>query len=138
MALGSCIAVLCYCPHAKAAGMVHIALPDSTINPEIARTRPGYFADTGIPILLNQMKTLGCFYKNHFHIKLIGGASILDANKHFNVGERNVDTARSILRELNLPIIREDVGKTLSRTVAIHTENGQVDISSPRYGLWHI
>jgi len=59
-ALGSCVAVVLMCPRTRTVGMVHVALPESKINPEKVKTRPGYFADTGIPALLQKMATMGC------------------------------------------------------------------------------
>src|SRR5689334_24758018 len=50
-ALGSCIAVCLFDPVAGVAAMLHFLLPESSINPERARTQPGSFADTGIPLL---------------------------------------------------------------------------------------
>ncbi|MDH4225679.1 MAG: chemotaxis protein CheD, partial [Deltaproteobacteria bacterium] len=43
----------------KTAGMVHIALPESEINPEKAKSMPGYFADTGVEALMEQMAREG-------------------------------------------------------------------------------
>ena len=59
-ALGSCVAVILMCPKTRTVGMVHVALPESKINPEKVKTRPGYFADTGIPALMKQMADMGC------------------------------------------------------------------------------
>ena len=58
-ALGSCVAVILYDKKAKIAGMIHIALPDSTVNTEKSKTLPGYFVDTGMPLLLKDFKKLG-------------------------------------------------------------------------------
>ena len=38
-ALGSCIAVVLYDKKAKIAGMIHIALPDSAVNAEKAKSK---------------------------------------------------------------------------------------------------
>ena len=69
LALGSCIAVIIYDPLKKVAGMIHFALPDSKANPDKAEVMPGYFADTGIPLLLEKMVKLGAELKNSWVIE---------------------------------------------------------------------
>ncbi|NQU65674.1 MAG: chemotaxis protein CheD, partial [SAR324 cluster bacterium] len=61
--LGSCVAMVVLDPKVRAVGLIHIALPDSTINLEKAKKQPGYFADTGIPYLMHEMAKLGCHPK---------------------------------------------------------------------------
>ena len=78
MALGSCIAVVMMDPVQKAIGMVHVALPDSSIERVKALTQPGYFADTAIPALMMQMAGLGSDARGQgFIVKLIGGANAI-------------------------------------------------------------
>ncbi|MFH2035216.1 MAG: chemotaxis protein CheD, partial [Candidatus Zixiibacteriota bacterium] len=57
--LGSCIGLTAYDPVVKVGGMIHYMLPLSKIAPEKAKAKPGMFADTGIPALLNQILNLG-------------------------------------------------------------------------------
>jgi chemotaxis protein CheD len=56
-ALGSCVGVVMVDPKARIAGMIHVALPDSNINPAKAKQHPGYFADTGYGICRNWVVT---------------------------------------------------------------------------------
>ena len=46
--LGSCVAVIILAPGICGAGLAHVALPSSSVNIEQSRTKPGYYADTGI------------------------------------------------------------------------------------------
>ena len=87
-ALGSCVAVILYDKKSKIAGMIHLALPDSSVNTEKAKSLPGYFADTGLPLLLKEFKKLGGDRKTTV-IKIAGGSSIMDENKTFDIGKRN-------------------------------------------------
>ena len=52
--LGSCIAVMVYDPIANVGGLLHYMLPESSMDPEKARSKPAMFADTGIPALFKQ------------------------------------------------------------------------------------
>ena len=62
LALGSCVAVVLLDPKQRAVGMLHVALPDSSINKKRRQERPGMFADTGVPVLMREMIKLGYDY----------------------------------------------------------------------------
>ncbi|MDR1728571.1 MAG: chemotaxis protein CheD [Acidobacteriota bacterium] len=138
-ALGSCVAVIMHCPALPAAGMIHIALPDSAVNPERALEKPGFFADTGLPRLFQAMSGIGFRAKGlGVSVKLAGGAVIMDKNDVFNIGKRNVQAVRSILWAQGLSIASEDVGGTISRTVSIDVGSGEVLIYSAGKGHWRL
>ena len=139
MALGSCIAVVMMDPVQKAIGMVHVALPDSSIERVKALTQPGYFADTAIPALMMQMAGLGSDARGQgFIVKLIGGATMLDPSGVFNIGKRNLLSCRKLLWQLKLPILAEDTGGEISRTVEVDQSSGKITISSPVKGTWEL
>lgn len=138
MALGSCVAAVFIAPKFNAVGMVHIALPDSTIDGEKARRQPGYFADSAIPYLIAQFKKLGVRKSSELTIKLIGGATIMDPNGTFNIGKRNVLATRKVLWKYRLGAKAEDVGKDFSRTVRVEVDTGKVLVTSPKIGEWDV
>ncbi len=128
--LGSCVAVIALDPKARIVGLMHIALPDSSINPEKAEKQPGYFADTGIPFFLNEMAKLGSHPKGKgLIIKLVGGAQVMDPNQRFNIGKRNVITIKKILWSYQLAVVAEETGGNISRTVDVDASSGRVTIS---------
>lgn len=136
LALGSCVAVVLLDPAHRAVGLLHVALPDSTINKERALERPGMFADTGIARILDEMKKYGYNGKSQMTVKLAGGANVLDPNNTFNIGKRNILAVRKILWQYRLGAIVEDVGGSISRSVAIDISTGKVTISSPGRQDW--
>ncbi|MEJ2635080.1 MAG: chemotaxis protein CheD [Calditrichia bacterium] len=138
MALGSCVAIVFLAPKARAVGLAHVALPDSSIGGERAKSLPGYFADIAIPHLVGEFRKLGAVQSRDLIIKLAGGASIMDPNGVFNIGKRNVLAIRKILWKHRLGAIVEDVGDNFSRTVWIEVGSGKVFVSSPRKGVWEI
>ena len=138
LALGSCVAVIILDPIQRAVGMLHVALPDSSISKRRVSERPGMFADTGIPILLNEMKRLGYNGNGNLIVKLAGGASIMDPNGTFNIGKRNVLAVRKILWNHRLGALAEDVGDSISRTVSLSVDTGRVILSSPGRGEWQL
>ncbi len=138
-ALGSCVAVVLLDPRTRTVGMVHIALPESSINPQRGRERPGYFADLALPALLQEMSKLGCNPKGTgLFVKLAGGASIMAQNEAFNIGKRNIAAVKELISQMGLHLVGEDVGGTISRTVSISVSTGKVTISSPGRPNWHI
>ena len=68
-ALGSCIAVAIYDRSVKVGGLLHFMLPDSKLDLKKARTMPGMFADTGIPLLFKSCYKLGA-QKNRIVVKI--------------------------------------------------------------------
>src|ERR1035438_5866398 len=58
-ALGSCIGLAAHDPQASVGGLLHFMLPDSAIDPARGRERPFMFADTGVPMLFEQMAKIG-------------------------------------------------------------------------------
>lgn len=138
-ALGSCVAVILLDPKTHTIGMVHVALPDSKVNPDKSRTLPGYFADSGIPALLREMTKRGCHPKGRgMVVKLVGGAAVMGKNDIFNIGKRNVLAIKKILWGHGMGALAEDVGSNHSRTVSVAVNTGEVLVSCPGRGQWKV
>ncbi len=135
LALGSCVAVIALDPRTRVVGLLHVALPDSSINKKRALERPGMFADTGTEILLESMKKHG-YDGSRLTIKLAGGASIMDPNNTFNIGKRNILSVKKALWRVKLGAISEHVGGNISRSVSVDVNSGKVMVSSPGRGEW--
>ena len=125
--LGSCIAVLVWDPVKHVGGMVHYMLPLSSITPDKAKERPAMFGDTGVPLLFNKMLSLGS-KKSDWIIKVVGGASIQDDNKTFEIGKRNYVILRKLLWSAGVAIRAESVGGGLSRTCRLFVGDGRATV----------
>ncbi len=136
MALGSCVGVIFLMPKIRAVGLLHVALPDSSINHKRASEKPGMFADTGIPAIIKQIQKMG--NNGKIIMKLAGGAAIMDPNNTFNIGKRNILAVRKILWQYKLGAQTEDLGDSISRTVSIEVNTGKVYLSSPGRGEWQL
>jgi chemotaxis protein CheD len=128
-ALGSCVAVVLYDRERKIAGLIHIALPDSSINSGKAESRPGYFVDTGLPAILNEMKKQNASM-DKILIRLVGGSNIMDEKHRFDIGKRNVLSIKKYLWKKQLGIISEDTGGSICRTVRVTVADGELLVSS--------
>src|SRR3954468_23563057 len=87
-ALGSCVAVVIHDPVAVVAGLLHIMLPESSLDRAKASAQPFMFADTGIPALFHAAYAKGAD-KKRLTVRLVGGAQVMDPNGVFNIGKRN-------------------------------------------------
>lgn len=131
LGLGSCVGITLFDPIAKIGGMAHIMLPDSTQFTTV--TNSFKFADLAIPILISKLKDAGAAV-SRLKAKIAGGAqmfSFADQKKTMlNIGERNVSKVREVLKKEGIPIVGEDVGGNIGRTMILETETGKVFIRS--------
>ena len=130
--LGSCVGIALYDDREKVAGLAHILLSDSSYFKNKADGNEAKFADTAIPVLINNMTKMGC-NKNRLKAKIAGGSSLFAFNKKNNekgVGEKNIEATRITLKKLNIPLISEDVGGNYGRTMRLFADSGKVVIST--------
>ncbi len=123
--LGSCIGVGLYDPLVSVGGLVHIMLPDSTISPEKAATKPGMFVDSGMPAILRAISQMRAD-RNRLVVSVAGGSQIMDTSGYFNIGRRNCEALANYLRQLGMRVHAEDVGGTVNRTMYLHVASGEI------------
>lgn len=128
-ALGSCVAVMIYDVKLAVGGMIHIALPEASIDIEKSKRQPGYFADTGLPLMIEEMKKLGCV-RMSVRVKIAGGASVMDDRGFFDIGKRNLLAVKKILWKSSLGAVGEDTGGEISRTVSLRVCDGETILNS--------
>lgn len=128
-ALGSCIAVMLHDPARRIGGMIHYMLPLSDTSPDKAKLKPAMFADTGIPLLFEEMYKHGCD-KRDLVVKVAGGGALYDDKGMFNIGQRNYTVLRKLFWKNGVIIKAEDVGGAKSRTARLWVGTGKVTISS--------
>ncbi|HYE72774.1 MAG TPA: chemotaxis protein CheD, partial [Blastocatellia bacterium] len=88
-ALGSCLGIAVHDPIAGVGGLLHVMMPDSTIDAGRAEYNPSKFVDTGVPKLFRACYDLGA-RKERMVLKVAGGASNKGAdNDFFQIGKRN-------------------------------------------------
>ncbi len=129
--LGSCVGISLYDELSKVGGLSHILLAESRQfkNRENSLNH-AKFADTAIPLLVNKMENMGA-KKSRLKAKIAGGSQLFAFQKtNISVGERNIAMVRQTLRELDIPIVAEDVGGNYGRTMRLFVESGRVTIST--------
>jgi chemotaxis protein CheD len=127
--LGSCIAVAAYDRIAKVGGMVHIVLAKHQGN---STNDLGKFADTGVPLLFNEIVKNGGD-KSRLIVKIAGGAQMTVApglRDTFKTGERNLVQILYSLEQEDVGLKAADVGGSLGRTVKLHIDTGTVTVKT--------
>ncbi len=131
LGLGSCIGAVVYDPSSKVSGMVHVMLPDSTTIKE--NSNKAKFADTGVDELIKLVVEKGAD-KRKLVAKIAGGAQMFSfSNKpsDFNkIGERNATAVRAKLTEYNIPILADETGGSIGRTIIFDSVTGELTIKA--------
>ncbi|MDO5562479.1 MAG: chemotaxis protein CheD [Synergistaceae bacterium] len=133
-ALGSCVGVCLYDRRRLVCGVVHVLLPLSGMFP--LQNNPPKFADQGVEFLIKQMERHGSARRD-LTAKIVGGAALFEF-KHktmlANIGTRNVETVKSELQRLNIPITAEDTGDVYGRSVIFDPANGDLHVRALKGG----
>lgn len=133
-ALGSCVGICLFDKVRGVAGMSHIMLPDST-QMKNSTIQAMKFADTAVPLLVNEMKRFGA-QPSSLTAKIAGGALMFaTTSDKFNIGERNVAAVKQVLRDLKIPITASDTGLNYGRTITFNAENGSLEVKSAVKGV---
>jgi chemotaxis protein CheD len=127
-ALGSCLGIVIHDPVAGVAGMLHVMLPQSSIDPEKATANPYMFVDSGVPKLFRAAYAAGAD-KSRIVVKVAGGAAVNAAEgkeDYFQIGKRNFVALRNILWKNGILVNSHDVGGKDSRSLSVDVATGEV------------
>ncbi len=127
--LGTCLGVALYDKTQRIGGIIHILLPEplGTMGTEF----PEKYASTGIPILINQMVSLGSSPRD-IKAVIAGGAlvgPISQQDMGLDIGGRSADIARAILQRQNIEIIKSETGGFFTCTLELNMETGEATIA---------
>jgi chemotaxis protein CheD len=128
--LGSCLGITVYDPLIKVGGMLHVLLPNSSIDPEKANRLPFLFVNTGVPLLFRAMFELGAA-KSRLRVKVAGGADMQTAPNSFSVGERNLKALLELFHHNGMFIHGKAVGGHISRTLRLNIATGNACVETP-------
>ena len=127
LGLGSCLGLVLYDASGPTAGMVHIMLPNAPQSGEINKHK---FADTAIYDLIEQLIWSGV-RRSNLMAKVAGGAHMFSSAYHkdiINIGQRNIEVCRRILKESGIPLISEDVGGSSGRSIEFSCDTHMLQI----------
>ncbi len=119
--LGSCVAVCLWDKVLHIGGINHYMLPlwngEGLASPK--------YGNIAIDKLLERMLELGS-RKENLVAKVFGGGAVIESGAKFRIGERNVETALTRLKDLNIPIVAKSVGGENGRKLEFETHTGVV------------
>ena len=121
--LGSCVGVVLYDSVQKIGGMLHLMLP----NCNNREGKPGKYADTGIPLLLDLMLNQAKSKKNALTARIFGGAKMFNVSSElFDIGRSNIAETERLLKQYSIRITASRVGGTKGHQITLDTETGAV------------
>jgi chemotaxis protein CheD len=129
--LGSCVAIVIFAPLSQMAGLAHVMLPES----EGLSGDPAKFADTAVPALVDRLDAAGAVAP--FTAALVGGASMfpgVPSAPLTDVATRNVAASRTALANASIPVLREDVGGHVGRSLRVDAESMGLMVRTIRGG----
>jgi chemotaxis protein CheD len=132
--LGSCLGITFYDPVKKIGAMAHAMLPD--IEKARKTTNRHRFVNSCIQEMVEEFEKLGC-PKGRIVAKLFGGAhmfSFINTDSVLNVGQKNIEMALSLLKELGIRITGQEVGGTFGRTIEFNLDTGMVRVKTISWG----
>jgi chemotaxis protein CheD len=137
LGLGSCVGVAILDPITKKGGLAHIMLPTSadSISNDSAKSKSCKFADIAIPAMIEELEKKQCF-RRRMVAKIAGGAHMfanLPQTISMDIGKRNADAVREQLKMLGIPIIADETGGNLGRTIRFSLETGVLTIKTKEY-----
>jgi two-component system chemotaxis response regulator CheB len=120
--LGSCIAVCLYSHKAKFGGVNHYMLPQSG-----SGERSPKYGDYAISTIV-QFLERGAGTLKGAEAMIFGGAAVVGAIRSgSNIGEKNVETARRMLKNYGIPIAQEHVGGNTGIKIHYQTWDNKID-----------
>lgn len=129
--LGSCLAIALHAPQLQLGALAHTLLPSARLGVTERQTK---FVDSTIRLMVAEFTSQG-IARSALVAKLAGGANMFSAvglSPDHGIGLRNIQTARQLLAELDIPVIAEDVGGTCGRTVEFDVASGRLLVRSVR------
>jgi chemotaxis protein CheD len=125
--LGSCLGIGMYDPVAKLGGMIHVVLPEQKSGNDANLAK---FVDSGIPLLLENVIAIGGV-QSRLIVRMGGGANMLTSpglSGIFDIGSRNIAKAHQVFKELNIKLLKEEVGGQVGRTVRLYISDGRMTV----------
>ena len=125
-ALGSCVGVCIFDEVLKTGGLLHAMLP----NAGEEHDKPFRYVDTGLPAMIQALRVKGVA-PARMKAKLVGGAKMFGYQVTMDgddIGSRNVRQVQQLLRQYRIPIILQETGGEMSRTIRFSLETGLVTI----------
>jgi chemotaxis protein CheD len=128
--LGSCLGISMVDPVVRVTGLLHAVLPRWANGMDPIDPASSKYVDSGIERLLAALIKEGA-NKHRLVVRMAGGANMLVSpglKNSFEIGTRNIESARATLQRLNLTLKAEDVGGNTGRTVRFYVADNRMTV----------
>ncbi len=133
--LGSCVSITLWHPRSRFGAMSHFLLATRPA-PPLARPErrhngvnlDGKYADEVLMLMLRELHESGIPVEQ-CQAKIFGGGNMFPNRRQedlLNIGKRNGETARQLLRLHGIPIVSEDLYGNGHREIVFNVKNGDV------------
>lgn len=126
--LGSCIGLALYDPKANLGGILHILLPEPVS--EIPESHRTYYARSGIPLFINEMRQQGAKPENIS--AFVAGGALVDPlspqDMGLNITHKSLDITLSLLKESSIPIKMLEASGVNPFCITLQIETGTCSI----------
>ncbi|MFN8221385.1 MAG: hypothetical protein U0S12_14780 [Fimbriimonadales bacterium] len=127
--LGSGVGILALDPTVDVAGAAYVLLPGAGgTNSE----KPGRYAETAVPTMIDMMCRLGATPEN-LRVALLGAAEATASGtirEEFRLGAKTVETIVRKFDELGVQGVFQDTGGASARTASLDVETGDVTVET--------
>jgi chemotaxis protein CheD len=129
--LGSCVSITLWHPPSRIGGMSHFLLPNRPKRGQVqvqAQDLDARYGDEAVQLILAQLAIAGVAGAE-CEAKIFGGGNMFPSyirGDAINVGQRNGDAARQMLRHLNIPVVSECLFGVGHRQVIFDVSRGDV------------
>jgi len=125
LGIGTCLVVFLYDLERKNFIMSHCLLPSVDDYVDHTISLPGKFVDISIRMMVDKLSEKGSSKKD-IRAKIVGGGQIYEDS--LQVGQRNIEMGKSVLKSLEIPIVAEDVGGREGRSIQAFGSDGSIQI----------
>jgi chemotaxis protein CheD len=132
LGLGSCVAVCAYDERRHLGALLHVVLPKGGQAAGAAALMR--YADTAVPAMASQLAARAVRL-SEMKVVLCGGAAIFPPFQGvMDIGNRNIEAVHNELQRLRVPVVKEELGGSESRTIILDVRTGSVRLRTVRTG----
>ncbi len=122
--LGSCISLCIHDKKLKSGGMNHFIYAESK-----GKSASDSYGDVSCDNLIQKMISSGS-KKEDLTVRIFGGASSHNGTQIFSPGISNIKVAKEIIKKWRIPILEEDLGGCIGRTIVFETAMDRVIVKN--------
>lgn len=129
ISLGSCVAISIHDARRDIGGLSHAMLPFYGDGRD--KVNAAKYVDTSIYLMVDDILENG-MRKRELKAKISGGAQMFSYinSDSLDIGSRNIDAAREVLKKEGIRLVAEDVGGHRGRTVHFDVVSGGMSIQA--------